>query len=41
MHYDKSIPMICGSLSPRHIASLRYRWRRRPADMKGSCEYIE
>jgi len=33
--------MLCVTLSPRHSASLGYGWRRRPADMEGSYEYVE
>jgi len=33
--------MLNGSLSLRHGVSLDCRWRRRPPDMEGSCEYKE
>jgi len=28
-------------MSPRHDASLGYEYRRRPPNVKGSCEYIK
>jgi len=35
--HDIGLPV----LSPRHGASSGCRWRRRPPDMEGSCQYIE
>jgi len=32
--------MLNGSLSPRQDAPSVSGWRRRPPDMKGSCEYV-
>jgi len=34
-------PTLCVSLSPQHGGSSGFGWRRRPADVNSSCEYIE
>jgi hypothetical protein len=35
------VPSISRSLPPQHGGSSGYEWKRRPPDMKGSCEYTE
>jgi hypothetical protein len=35
-----SLPMLCGSLSPRHGAPAACEWRKRPEDVEGNCVYI-